>query len=124
MNLTDSTEQWCISADEGSGYYGDYPTKDAAIAAGRIEFDGDPFWVGKARPPKPLSNGVYADWVLESAQEDLDDEWFVEWNSFEPSEEQVADLQQRLRAVVDEWFANHGLQPGWFLVDDIERVEP
>ena len=117
-------ERWTISSSEESQYYGDYPSKDEAIASGLIEFNGDPFWVCKARPPKDLSQGIFADSILEQAQENLEDEWCVDWNNFEPSEEQVADLQQRLETVVDQWFVDQGLSPKWFLVDDIERIEP
>ena len=118
------TERWTISDSEEGNYYGDYPSKDDAIATGLAELNGDPFWVGKARPPKALSHGIFADEILDQAQENLEDEWQVEWNDFEPTEEQVADLQQRLRAVVDQWFVDHDLSPKWFLVDDVEGIEP
>lgn len=116
--------RWTISTSEEGQYYGDYPTRDEAIASGRIELDGDPFWVGEARSPQKLSDGVFAESILDQAQENLEDEWMVDWNDFEPSEAQVVDLQQRLRAVVDQWVANHGLSPRWFIVDDTEKIEP
>ena len=78
--------------------------------------------MGRNRDPKPLSTGIYADDILEKAQESLEDEWCCEWSIFRPSEEQVADLQVELQKAMDAWFEKHELQPKWFVVDDVESI--
>lgn len=80
-------------------------------------------YVGQGRPPKPLSQGVFADGMIESAIDCLEEEWCLDFAHFEPSKEQVDDLQQRLRAAVDQWIKDQNLEPSWFLVDDVERID-
>jgi hypothetical protein len=115
---------WVISVSEEEGYYGDYPTREEAIAAGFQEFGEPPFYVGKSRPPAPLSSGIDAEQIIDYAIEcPLEEDWCLEFAHFEPTDEQVAELTQQLRVVVDAWVKRHGLEPKWFVVDNIERIE-
>jgi len=92
-------------SDNEENFSGEYDSKEEAIAEGRRLYeDRAKFYVGRNRDPKPLSTGIYADDILEKAQESLEDEWCCEWSIFRPSEEQVADLQVELQKAMDAWF--------------------
>jgi hypothetical protein len=116
-------EHWMISPFEECGYYGDFPSKDAAIAGGIAEGLGT-FFVGKARPPRPLSDGIYADSIVENAIENLEEDWCLEFATFEPTADHYAILQAELRAVIGRWVEAQGLTPRWQLVDGIEKIPP
>jgi hypothetical protein len=113
---------WHISTTEDGHYYGEYATREDAILEG-IAADYEKFWVGESRPPLPLSEGVYADAVIESALESLDDEWLLDDFDWTATTPQVEILQSRLRKVVDDWVKEQGLEPTWFVVDKVELIE-
>ena len=113
---------WHISESEEGNYYGDFATREEAVAEGIAEGGGG-FYVGQARAPKPLSNGVFAESIIESALETLEDDWGFEFVSFEPTPDQIADLQTRMRSLVDQWVKSNGLTPDWFVIDNAEYVE-
>jgi hypothetical protein len=113
---------WHISNSEEGYYYGDYSSREDAIASGHEEFSGDDFWIGEACPPKPLSHGVFASEIIERATECLgqDDET---WEEFNPAKEQLTELQSRIRGVIDEWVEASGLAPTWFLIQNADGIE-
>lgn len=113
--------KWHIATDEGN-YYGEFDSKEDAIKGGKAE-GYDIFYVGKERAPDPLSSGVFADWLSEQTLENLEEDWGLDFVHFGPTKEQVEDLQQRLRTVVDQWITEQKLEPTWFLIDDVERIE-
>jgi hypothetical protein len=113
---------WHISTSEEGHYYGEYPTREDAIKGGIAEGYAT-FWVGESRPPLPLSEGVYADAVIESALDSLEEDWLLDQFDWEASPEQVEALQVGLRKVVDGWVKEQGLEPTWFVVDKPERIE-
>ena len=116
-------EKWAYSASEEGPYYNEFGDKAAAIAQGLAAYP-EGCWVGRVVAPRPLSRGLYADELLEKFQEWLEEDWLVEWAHFEPTDEQVAQLQAMLRATLDDWFKRHGLEPKWFVVEAIEQVLP
>ena len=115
---------WHISESEEGNYYGDFATREEAVAEGIAEGGGG-FYVGQARAPKPLSRGVFAESIIESAIETLEDDWGFEFVNFEfePTPDQIADLQTRMRSLVDQWVKSNGLTPDWFVIDKAEYVE-
>ena len=113
---------WHIATGKKSPYYGEFDTREDAIAGGIAE-GYTSFWVGQSRPPLPLSEGVYADAVIESALESLEDEWLLDDFEWEPSHEQVEALQVELRKVVDQWVKEQGLEPTWVVSDQGELIE-
>lgn len=113
---------WYISPSEEGNYYGDSPTKAAAIAEGNAS-GYKVFWVGQSRPPCDLSEGIYADSIVESAIENLEEDWCLEFATFEPTEDQLKALQIALRTALDQWVTEQGLTPEWFIIDNPERVE-
>lgn len=113
---------WHIAPSGEGNYYGDFPTKEAAIAEGNASGYGV-FWVGQERPPCDLSEGIFADEIVENAVDNLEEDWSLEFASFEPTEDQLKTLEKELKLAVDRWIQDCGLQPKWFIVDSPERVE-
>jgi hypothetical protein len=115
---------WYISTSEEGHYYGDCPDREDAIATGILE-GYDSFWLGESRPPKPLSEGIYADSIVENAMENLEEDWCLglDFANFEPTEEQLEALQSELRNTVDRWIEQHRLQPQWSIIDSPERID-
>ena len=113
---------WHIATGKESPYYGEFATREDAIAGGIAE-GYTSFWVGQSRPPLPLSEGVYADVVIESALESLEDEWLIEAFKWEPTHEQVEALQVELRKIVDQWVKDQGLEPTWVVSDQGELID-
>ncbi|MBD1871908.1 hypothetical protein H6F75_00290 [Nodosilinea sp. FACHB-131] len=114
---------WAISQFEHDEYYGEFATKEDAIAEGNAAgYEG--FWVGQRREPSPLSDGVFAADLIESALETLEDEWGLECASFEPTAAQLKTLEEEVRIVVDRWFDQYNLHPKWFIVDNPEAIPP
>jgi len=104
---------------DGEYFTGDYATKEEAIAeASEIH---SRFFVGKNRPPKPLSTGIFVDSIIEDAMNTLEDEWCAEWATFAPTDEQKKTLQEEIEIVMDRWFDQYKLHPKWFVVDDVEQ---
>jgi hypothetical protein len=112
---------WHISTSEEDGFYGNFPTKDEAIAEGTAA-GYEVFYVGKGRPPKALSEGIFAEEIVEHALDNLEEDWSLDFATFEPTEQQLKTLTEELQIVVDRWFDQYKLHPEWFLVDDVERV--
>lgn len=119
-------EKWTISLNEEFGFCGDYPSRGEAIKAGIAETNGDPFYIGKARPPAPLSQGIDSEGIItEIIEGPLEEDWFIEIaEDWQPTPEQYKDLDSRLKAVADQWIKDHNLEPDWFLCNDIERIDP
>jgi hypothetical protein len=113
---------WHISTTEEGHYYGEYATREDAILEG-IAAGYRAFWVGESRPPCPLSQGVYADAVIDAALENLEEDWLIDQFEWEADPEQEEALQVELRKVVDRWIKAQGLEPTWFVVDKVELVE-
>jgi hypothetical protein len=113
---------WHIATSEEGHYYGDYPTREEAIAEGIAE-GHEVFYVGQSRPPCDLSEGIYADAIVESAVDNLEEDWCLEFATFEPSKDQLNILQLALREAVDSWIKSQRLEPTWFIVARPERVE-
>jgi hypothetical protein len=61
---------------------------------------------------------------VENAIENLEEDWCLEFATFEPTADQYAILQAELRAVIDRWVESQGLTPRWQLVDVIEKIPP
>ena len=84
--------------------------------------------MGKCRPPRPISQGIFGDALVETAIDTLEDDYFLDGvavtDDWKPTPEQYKDLEKRLAPVIDAWVSDHGLTPTWFVVDNIQRIEP
>jgi hypothetical protein len=117
---------FCYSYLKNSGeFYGDYPTKEELIDDLLESGEKGVIYVGKLRPPRPLSEGIYADMVLENAQDLLEEDWLLECSYFSPDPNLISELQVELRKVVDQWFEKNSdnLEPKWGVVYDVEEVD-
>jgi len=113
---------WTISTDSAH-YQGNFPTREHAISEG-ISQGHSVFWVGKAEPPKPLSEGFHARDIIDEARDWLEEDWHLEESEgWEPTQSDYDDLQQRLGASIDAWIKERGLTPYWFVVRNPERIE-
>lgn len=114
-------ETWSFSKDGENFNEAVYSTRANAIIAG-AELGLESFHVGKCRPPIDLSNYLDVDNILKDAQAASED-WDTKFNTFDPDEEQLSYLAQKLKDAVDEWFEeNPSLKPTWFIVDEPEEV--
>lgn len=98
---------WWSSTDE-EHFDGPFKTRDAAIA----NLDGDLGWVCEAHQ-SPLRLALYVDveTLLENAEDTASDLSNEDGDPiFDPSPEQTADLQARIKRACDEWQDAHGIQ--------------
>lgn len=117
---------WAIA--RSTHFCGEYGSRKAAIKAGLVEFGGDPFFIGELQQPAPISRGIDARYLVEQCIETLEEDYCLdipatdEWPDATP--EQYKDLQDRLGAVLDAWVQDHQLSPRWFVVVNVERIDP
>jgi hypothetical protein len=114
-------EVWAFAEFEEGPYYSLFQDKPSAIAQGLRDYPNG-CYVGRVVDPRPLSQGLYADDLIEELQENLEEDWLVEGASFYPTTEQVKELEVMLRATLNAWFKIHNLEPKWFVVDQIEAI--
>lgn len=117
-------ELWaCHDTPDGNWPYPEYETREAAIAAGRKQFDCD-FYVGKKEEWWPTADAMAVIEGMESDAYEFADEYAEDWLSrvrFDSPE--TADLQNRLQEVIDNWIKDHHLEPTFFLIRDTEAIE-
>lgn len=109
--MSSSTEWgWYASEDEENYTVGPEASRDAVIAAGRVDFDGQPFFILEAIKPAAASLIPNARSFIESALEAAaDDEQFGEDGDFDLSGSQeeaaaaYAELDAALSAWVEKW---------------------
>lgn len=133
-------EEWVVSLD-GENYNGymTYPTKKAAIEAGRKEFanvkkcqysevfdgyigDDKFFYVGRITSPCPK---VYADDIIQ----DLIDRAYAIYGEYAEGflegvdNDEKEKLECAVNNVIQSWIDKHGLNINAFLVEDVEQVK-
>jgi hypothetical protein len=106
---------------EGDNFYGEFPDRTSAIEAGKKEF-GDSFYVGEGIPPKPLSAGVHAGVIVESALDELYEDYELDCSDFNPTPEQYDVLQKELERVINQWVLDSGLTPQWTVISKPEKI--
>lgn len=110
--------KYAYSFDE-ERYDGNFDTREEAVEEAR-DIDPDiPVWTGRAVRPK-LSHFLRdADWWLEWASDRAADECAEYSDGWPPKAPPGAD--DDLMRVLDEWAERHGLQPQFFLVEDVQE---
>lgn len=133
-------EEWVVSLD-GENYNGymTYPTKKAAIEAGRKEFasvkkcqysevfdgyigDDKFFYAGRITSPCPK---VYADDIIQ----DLIDRAYAIYGEYAEGflegvdNDEKEKLECAVNNVIQSWIDKHGLNINAFLVEDVEQVK-
>lgn len=103
------TNDWWVGADdEYMNIGGPFPTRDAAIEAGRADRCGDPFYITRAvlhQWSAPDAVSVIDHWIDSS-----DELWFEDgFPGFDgPNEkERTKAAEDDLQAVLNDWFARH-----------------
>lgn len=118
----------CTSGLVEGPYYGDYPTREAAIAAAVValtEAECDerrPFHVAQVRAPEVDFSGVD---LLEHLAVWVDDFGGVEaedWPAFTASDGQHVDLTRAIEAAFVAWLERHEMVPDWRVVENPERL--
>lgn len=118
-----------ISGDIEGPYYGDYPTREAAIADAVVfltEAKCDarrPFHVAQARVPRvDFSERDFPELLAFDREEDFGGESAVDWPAFNATDEQKADLTRAIEAAFVAWLERHGMVPDWRVIEDPERL--
>jgi hypothetical protein len=131
-------ETWLVSDNERWTNGAEFPSRDAAIADGpkTIEEDrgealedGDFFYIGKKVPPNVAEHVDWASLVIERLPEAAHDalgcgdteDLIGDWPN--PTKAQEADLDARIKAVVNAWMDDHALRPDFFVLDKIEDIQ-
>lgn len=109
--ITPASPWWWGHDDER--FSGPFDTREAAEEEARESADGG-FYICQAEkgPPLKLSDYIDADWLIEHANDkSWDDHGDPDGDHtlFDPSADQIADLQARLRTAADEWQASNGI---------------
>lgn len=131
--------EWVVSSSEDHWQScEEFETREEAVAWGRVEFEGEPFYVAQKDALAMGSMGeAVADDLLErlgvEASEqvgDVADDWpnTTMWPGRGPDGQQLPlgglalELAQRLQAVVD-WYIEQD-PPGFYRLRDVTRVDP
>ena len=110
---------------------GEFPTREAALAAGRAYLailarrgeSGDGLhtvWTCRLRRPCPV-DVIQGEDAIEQilSTEDFEIEQAEGWPDATP--EQMNDLTSALRETFEKWMERYGLEPQFWLVEDVER---
>lgn len=98
-----------------------YSSREAAIAAGRKEYDGD-FYIGKVGRFEPR---VDANNVIEQLRQEAFDECgdvSDNWLDFMFDSAEVENLQKRLQSAFDEWLEIVGDKPAFYAIRETELI--
>lgn len=116
-----------VSGDIENAYYGEYATREEAIAAAVRELagcgDDAVLYIAQDRPPRVDFAGVdlpehLAAWV----EEDFGGPAAEDWPAFNATEQQLADLTRAIEAAFVAWLERHGMTPDWRVIEDPERL--
>ena len=114
---------WSISRDQ-ERYDGLYPTAEAAIEEGSQY--AEPFWIGQCLDPtQPEDLWDATVWIEDVfSHEDYGGEWAE--GHFDPSREQILELEAEVRPVMAAWLDRHGLRPKFWNIDPttVRRHDP
>ncbi len=116
---------FCIRPPGRELFDGDYPTREAAIAAAPREYDlqpGDRFETGESY--SVVIPSIDGGAVLEQAEIDLDDEiGDAAEDALDCTKDQERDLGEMLTATFRAWADKHGIKVNAFGVMNIEEHE-
>lgn len=113
----------CHDAADGNWPCPEYKTREAAIEAGRAQFDHD-FYIGKKEDWWPSADAMSVIEGMEYAAYEFADEYAEDWLShIRYDSPETADLQDRLQKVIDQWIKDHHLEPTFFLIRETESIE-
>lgn len=111
-------EVWGYAENDEDGYRGHFSSRDEAVSAGALEYEGEPFYVRCGRRPRPSEFLPDVDGLLEQMTENACDE------AGEVAEESFMSLEGgallELAAWADKWLKCDF----WICEGEPERVEP
>jgi hypothetical protein len=114
-----STVRFVYSLDR-ENYDGDFETREAALAAGRVDADdaGATVWTGEASDPCQPEDCIDGNDLIEAVcnHEDYLLEFAEDWGRC--TKGQLDELTAKVREVFRKWLNRHKLRPHWFLVDE------
>ena len=119
------SEIWLVSCCEEEWTFAEeFASREEALREGAETLGlvpGDGFWIGRKGPGLPVGPIVSADTVVEELRDvayervgDHAEDWLAG-----TTDEQIADLEQRLDVAVRAWLAEHKLEPGFFAVERV-----
>jgi hypothetical protein len=103
---------------------GGYKTREDAIAAGVVEYRGEPFEIGLGAEVNfsPPDGWRVAEWLGMSAAGEVGDVADDYLGDVLVSE--IDELTESLRRVVGEWLTRHSLWPAFGSIVNVERIDP
>jgi hypothetical protein len=99
-----------------------YATREEAIQAGLVEYSGESFWIGEARPPEPPENFFNAHAWIEEVGEHEDYSWRD--YPYTMSMAKLDDLDDLVHQAIKKFLADNNLQPTHFVVENNEKIDP
>lgn len=109
---------------DGEYYYHSFDTREEAIADATSAYeDHGRFYVGEIVPPRQPELFFHAESWMDhvSDQDDYGGEWAEDWNK--STGPQLAELDEKVRAVMSEWLDRHKLRPTFWNIGKTERFE-
>ena len=116
-----------LESDEQEAWtHGIYKTKEEAIKEGikeAKEFKSKQIYIGEAvQDTIPV---IDVDTVIENIQDDMYDAYgeFADGYLDNVKSEQAIDLEKKLNAVLQEWLKNNNLEPNFYHIIEVEKLE-
>lgn len=117
-------KKWGFARKEAEYFHGEEDTRQAAIASGTKEYDGESFQVGQFETVYASEFYPDVDTVLEimgDRAHDNSSEFSEGWPS-EPTQEAKDELDSGLQDLLNAWTEKHDLKPSWYSVRNVEVV--
>lgn len=119
------TDEWMWNPPSANNVWtgNRFATREAAIAAGRVECEGS-FDVGRVTPysPNPPDGNDIVDTLACRAEDECGEA--AEWWLQDVTKVQQAELTEAVYAVVMAWLEKHALTPDFWTMTDVEVVRP
>jgi hypothetical protein len=114
--------KWCIGSDEVS-FSGQYDSREEAIEVGKDDNNGEQFFIGECEVLTFEKTDIsLADRAYDQLSEALSEECGEAAEYFNPSDEQLSDLEDMLAETVLLWLKNHNLEHECYGVGETECI--
>ena len=113
--MSDAETWWHCRSEYSEVLYGPEPTREAAIQAGRVDYDGEDFFVTKAKRQFYRCDIFDAEFLADQFSDHNEELAPEDGASCNWTHEQMRELERDLEGALSAWLDRHGHKMAWAL---------